>query len=241
MPKATNGHIGARAKHSGLPKRDQILLFRNMAFDVVEPLMLDKNHGILVSQSGLDQPLHVVGRGRNSYLQAWDMSKERPKGVGMMRAGAANTTTRRAQHEGYFEPAVRDVVDGGGLLHNLSHGLQGEIHEHDVHDGMTARQRRSDAKSRLRAFRDGCVADPRFAEFSPEAAALLEVTASWPNALSYIKDVGIAPHLFANAFHAGLGVGDDALGLPRKVRPQVELLASFQTFRSLASISIYVA
>ena len=172
--------------------------------------MLDENHGILVSQSGLDQPLDVVGRGRDGYLQAWNMSKKRPKGVGMMRAGAANTTTGGTQHEGHFEPAVRDVVDGGGLLHDLSHGLQSEIHEHDVHDGMTARQCRSDAKSCLRAFRDGCVAHPRFAEFIPQTAALLEVTASWPNALPYIKDVGIAPHLFANAFHAGLGVGEDA-------------------------------
>ncbi len=51
-----------------------------------------------------------------------------------------------------------------------------------------------------------------FAEFFPQAAALLEVTASRPNALPYIKDVGIAPHLFTNAFHAGLSVGEDALG-----------------------------
>src|ERR1700733_2247677 len=140
------------------------------------------------------------------------MRKERPEGMRMMRAGAAHTSAGCTQHEGAFDPAVGDVVNRRGLLNNLSHCLQGEVHENDVHDGMAACQCGSDAKPCLCAFRDGRVTHPCFAKFFPQAAALLEVAASRPNALPYIEDVWVASHLFTHTFHTSLGVGDDTLG-----------------------------
>src|ERR1035437_4161555 len=129
----------------------------------------------------------------------------------MMWASASNASTCGTYQKGYFEFAVRDVVNGRCLLHNFAHCLEGKIQKHDVYDWMTSRQCCPDTHAGFSASGDGITANSSRTKLLPKATALLEISAARSDALPHIKDCWIAPHLFGHAFHPCLCIGDQTL------------------------------
>jgi hypothetical protein len=102
-------------------------------------------------------------------------------------------------------------VDGRSLLDDFANGFEDEIEEDDVDNGMAAGERSSNAQTGLATFGDWRITDPLSAEFSPQAAALLEVSPARADALSHVENARVPPHFFANGFHSRFRVRDQPL------------------------------
>jgi hypothetical protein len=76
---------------------------------------------------------------------------------------------------------------------------------------MAAGERSSNAQTGLATFGDWRITDPLSAEFSPQAAALLEVSPARADALSHVENARVPPHFFANGFHSRFRVRDQPL------------------------------
>jgi len=98
--------------------------------------------------------------------------------MGVMRPGAPNTAPRGSHYDRNFELSVGNVVDGRGLLNNFADRFQDKVEEDNVNNGTASGERRSNAQTGLSAFGNRSVAYTFSAELSPQAAALLEVSAA---------------------------------------------------------------
>src|SRR5579862_1623732 len=134
----------------------------------------------------------------------------------MMRSCAAYSASGSAEKHRHFEAAIGDVMDCRGLLDNLAHCFESEIEKDDIDDRMAAGKCGSNTDASLRAFGDRRIANSLFAEFIPEAPALLEISSSRSNALTDVKDIRIPTHLLADALDTCLGIRNDPVGLIRK-------------------------
>ena len=88
---------------------------------------------------------------------------------------------------------------------------EGEIQEHDIHNGASAGQRRADPDTRLAKLRDGSIPQPCIPEFRPEPMGLLPIATPHANPLANVKDHGIAAHLFPQGINPCIHIADRAL------------------------------
>jgi hypothetical protein len=84
-----------------------------------------------------------------------------------MSSCASNRSHRCSDDNWRFDFSVRRVTDVRGLLHDLSHGLEGEVEKDFVDDSPTARHCRPNRHSRGGKFADGSIPQALITELVP--------------------------------------------------------------------------
>ena len=110
------------------------------------------------------------------------------------------------EDDGEGRLAAEHVVNLGHLVDDLVHGGEGEGHHAGADDGAEACACSADGGSHVGGLGDGADADALFAELGDQGGQGAE-------AATEVEYLGVAPHLLAEGFDGGLGVGQFWHGL----------------------------
>src|SRR5687767_12551964 len=89
-----------------LSNGDDVLLVRHVALDVVQHLPLEKDHGVVVANRALEQPLGVVRRARRNNLESGDVRQPGLEGLRVLRRELQRRAVRPAEDDGDVELAT---------------------------------------------------------------------------------------------------------------------------------------
>ena len=101
--------------------------------------MFEEKHGIVVPNRSDHQPLGIVGRGRNDYLQAGDVGEDRVETLGVLRRCVHPCADQGTDDHWDLRLAAEHVTQFRPLIVNLIHGNTKEINEHQRSDGAQSR------------------------------------------------------------------------------------------------------
>lgn len=208
--KLTRGHIVAGPFDGSLTEGNSVVLHRNGAFGIVEKLVFDKNHGVVISQGGFEEPLGVVGIGGQGHLQAGDVGEHGLQALGMLGGVPTAATLLGTDDQRHFDAAARHVSHLGSLVEDLIACHPGEVHEHQLGHGALTRHGQAHSSPHKTCFRDGGFDDTVRAVLFQQSLGDFEDTAVDADVFPEQEDVGVALHFFIEGLAQGLGIRDFA-------------------------------
>src|SRR5260221_3413638 len=134
--------------------------------------MLQEQHGVIVTDSRLDQSFGIAGRGRGHYLHAWSMNKVHFRVLRMERASVYATPGGSAQHHGSRRTPA--VMRRSHHVYDLVEGAGDEVHELELSHRTQAGERRAVGRADDGRLGNGRVNHPLRAEVVDKAIGDLE-------------------------------------------------------------------
>ena len=123
--------VVALAHDVRLGERNRVAAIRDLALGVVEQLVLQEDHRIVVADRLDQQPLRVIGAGGDHHLQPGDMGEDRIQRLAVLRARAGAGAVGGADDQRRGRAAAEHVAEFGRLIHDLVQADAEEIDEHD--------------------------------------------------------------------------------------------------------------
>ena len=207
---ADDRHVVALAADRGLAEvGDEVLVLGHVAALPVEVLVLDEDHGVVVADRRLEQPLRVLRRRRHRDEQAGDVEVQRLPRVRVRRPELVAGALRHPDDHRHADLPAEHVVDRRRVVDDLVHRQQREVDRHELDDRAHARHRRADAHPDDRVLGDRRVADALVAELLEQPVRDLERPVEDADVLAHDEDVLVALHLLAERGVEGLAVAHD--------------------------------
>ncbi len=132
--------------------------------EIVEELVFQEDHWILVLDRGKEEALSVVWCGGDHDLHAWEVRESSVEALGVLSSVAVSTTYGPAQHHGNGDLAATHVMDFRHLIVDLIEAYAEEVRKLKLDDRSPARHGQADGRPHEGGLRDRCVSDP----FRPE-------------------------------------------------------------------------
>ena len=110
----------------------------------------------------------------------------------MLCGHSSRTAVESSEDNGAAEVASGHVVDLGGGVDDVVHGLHGEVHSHKLYDWSQPVEASANSQTGESALRDGSVYDALRAVLFPETLADLVRALVLGDLLAHEEDVGIA-------------------------------------------------
>src|ERR1700723_3178713 len=198
----------AFACDSRLADWNHVILIGNFIFNSsIEIFVLEKNHGILIADRGLDQSLGVVCGCWANDFQSGGVHKPHLRILRMKWAAMPVAAARAAQHQrSGRSPAIMRRTDHVG---DLVEGAADEIHELEFGDWTHAGERGSESRANYGGFGDGSVDDALGAEAVDESVGDFEGAAVDADVFTEAEDGGVAVHFFPDSLADGFEVGEE--------------------------------
>ena len=153
QPVGHEGHVAPFARDVRLAKRDRIRLFRDLRLRIVEALVFQEDHRVVVAD-GLDQqPLAVVGVRGADHLHAGDVREDRGQHLAVLRRRAETRAAHGPDHHRRLCLAAEHIAELGRLVVDLVEADAHEIDEHQFRDRAQAAGRGPDRGAHIGAFR----------------------------------------------------------------------------------------
>ena len=204
-----DGEVRAGAFHISLAERDEVFAGRDFALVVVENRVLQKHHGIVVADGGLEEPLDVVGGGRADDFHARMIGEDVLGRMAVGRADIGPAVGRSPDDDGDVYLSAGHVADVGGIVQDLIERHRVEAPEHELNDGADAEHGGADAQSDKTRLADRRVDDALRPEAGQQALADLISALELPHLLTHEDDVGIAFQFFGQRLIDRFAVGDE--------------------------------
>ncbi len=173
----------------------EVLVIRNLAFEVVHQLVLIDKHGIVAAHSGLQQAVRLLWIGWSDHAYSGNPHEYLLHARRMLGAELVRRPPGRTNHNGCAELPAGHVPDLCRGVEHLVHRQPGEVHGHDLDDGAHVQKRRPDSQTREPVFGDGCVDDPIRAVLLVQSFGGLVRPAGHGDVLAHRNDHGIMRQL----------------------------------------------
>ena len=204
---SNHAEVTARAHHTGLPERNNIVVFRDFSFDAaIEIFVLEEDNGIVVADGGFNQPLSVVRRRGANDFQSGIVHKPHFRILRMKWAAvhAASAWATHHQRRGRTPQIMR-------LRHHVAdlvHGAGDKIHELEFCDWAHSGQRRSECRAHNGGFRNGRVDYTLGAEPIYKAVRNFECAAVDADVLAQAEHCRVPLHLLPDSLANGFQISE---------------------------------
>ena len=166
------GDIVARPHHeAGIERQRHPIILDLFANRAIQPAGFEEHHRIGVADSGQQQAIGPLRRGRDHRPEAGNLGEHRLGTFGMMLGGMNARPHRRPHHQRAGQPATGAIPKPRGVVHQLvEHGIE-ETHELNFGHRPEALGRQPDGYPADRRLGQGGVHHPLWAEASEQAMA----------------------------------------------------------------------
>lgn len=212
-----DGEVGALTLDLGLADGDEEILGLSGLGEVeggtVHELILQDNHGVGITDGGLEETLAVLGAPGGDDLEPGDRAV--PSGVALTVLGThtGSGTIGPTEDNGAIHDATGHVPGLGGTVDNVVDGLHGKVKGHELTDGTKAGEGSADGETSKAGFRDGGVNDPLRSKLIQETLGDLVGPVVLGYLLTHEEDLLITVHLLLQGGIEGLTHGDLGVGL----------------------------
>ena len=165
----------------------------------VHLLVLEEQHRVVVPDRRAQEPLGVVGRGRDHDLEPRDVGEERLHGLRVVQGAVNAAAERGADHHRHRVPPQRAVAHPRRLGHDLVEGREDEVGELDLGDRPQPVERGTDRGADDHRLRQRRVDHAVVAELGPQAVGRQEDPALPADVLAEHDDRCVAAHLLGHA------------------------------------------
>ena len=204
-----NGYVRAFAFDFALAKLYGSRLIANFAFNAVQNLVFEKDHGVVVADGADEQALGVCRGGGDAYLDAGNVHEPCFKALGVLGRSAHASALGHAQHHGHLGLAAEHVVHLGGLVKELVKGDADEVHKHQFGHGAQTGCGSAGGSAHNGAFRNGGVAHAAFAKLVKKALSHAKAAAKLAHVFTDDEHVFVPLHLLTHGIVKRLQVGFD--------------------------------
>ena len=136
-----------------------MLAGRHLALHVVEQLVLEEDHRVVVPDRRREQALGVGRGGRHHALQPRHVREHRIVAAGVLAGGSEAGADHRPDHHRHLCLASEHVAELGALVEDLVHAHAEEVDEHELGHRPEPCGGRADRRADETRLRDRCVQD----------------------------------------------------------------------------------
>ncbi len=173
-----NRRVGPAASNLCLSDRRQLLLLGNGFLGRPQVQAVNHDHGVVVSNRGLQKALRIGGSRRPDDLEARHVTEPCLEALTVLRAIVAPRAAEGPNRQRQALATARHVGDLSSLVHHLIHGQAHEVEEHDLDHGPEPGERGPYGETGDDSLADRGVFHTPRAELVQEPAARAE-WASW--------------------------------------------------------------
>src|SRR5216684_6225951 len=159
--------------------------------------MLEENHGVVLTDTRLQQPLRISRCGRNHDAQPGAMQEIGFEALAMLCTELMACALRCAYNHRHLGVAAEHVMNLGGVVDDLIDREQAEIDRHQLDNWLEPAHRGADSGADYREFRNRRVTDALFAVDSKQPVGDLECAAEVTDLLAHDEDALIAVEFIA--------------------------------------------
>src|SRR6266436_2760912 len=159
--------------------------------------MLEENHGVVLTDTRLQQPLRISRCGRNHNAQSGAMQKISFEALAMLCTELMARALRCAYNHRHLGVATEHVMNLGGVVDDLIDREQTKVDRHQLDDRLEPAHRGADSRADYREFRNRRVTHALFAVDGEQPVGDLECAAEVADLLAHDEYTLIAVEFLA--------------------------------------------
>ena len=196
-----DGDVVAHTRDARLADRHQpVLDLGDLEALAVEDLVLEEDHGVRITNGGLQEALRISGAVGLHHLEAGDVAVPGGIVLAVLGADAGRRSGSTTEHDGAVQLAARHVMGLGGGVDDLVDRLHGEIEGHELDNGLQPGEGRTHRKAGEAMLGDRRIDHAPGAELVEHPLRNLVGALILAHFLAHQEDVRVAAHFLRHGF-----------------------------------------